>query len=505
MALLLEPVASLMSSALKGLAILVFLCVTFLAVQTAYNLWFHPLRKIPGPPLARVSRLWARIGNFHGRKSERIHAAHEQYGPVVRVGPNEISFANPDAVHEIYTSSSFVKEETFYRAKRMFTENHMFAFRDPEAHKQRRKMLARGFSQAAMLDFESNLSTKIQALLSQWQLRTKDRTPIDIYSWCHWLGFDTVYHLMFDEDPGSVTAGQPHEVMRYISAWRPTFIWKEFIPQLETWGPSVPGPLGDMFRLVRTWKVLAMNIIRGCRLKDTKTPFLRSALNDVDPALGRPLTDSELAEECMGGMFGGSGTTANTFLFLVWAVSRDARIQSKLRQELVEAFPDPIAVPDYTTCSKLPYLSAVIDETLRRYPTIVATLPRTAKEEVMIQGVHVPQGTIVGTQNYTIHRDRDAFPQPEVFSPERWLDDDKDMQQLRKKAFTAFGVGSRKCIGINLAQLELWKLVAAFFRRFECSIDSSITEEQMRMYDNFSARPAGGRLVVHLTDLALPN
>ena len=50
----------------------------------------------------------------------------------------------------------------------------------------------------------------------------------------------------------------------------------------------------------------------------------------------------------MGGMFGGSGTTANTFLFLVWAVSEDPHIQSKLRQELVDGFPKAQDVPDYT-------------------------------------------------------------------------------------------------------------------------------------------------------------
>lgn len=79
-----------------------------------YNYFFHPLRNLPGPPLARISRLWSRIGNFHGRKSERIHEAHVKYGPVVRVGPNEISFADPAAVQEIYTSNDFTKEETFY-------------------------------------------------------------------------------------------------------------------------------------------------------------------------------------------------------------------------------------------------------------------------------------------------------------------------------------------------------------------------------------------------------
>jgi hypothetical protein len=49
-------------------------------ILTLYNLFFHPLRRFPGPRLARVSRLWSRIGNFQGRKSERIHQAHLKYG-----------------------------------------------------------------------------------------------------------------------------------------------------------------------------------------------------------------------------------------------------------------------------------------------------------------------------------------------------------------------------------------------------------------------------------------
>lgn len=192
-----------------------------------YNLFLHPLRHIPGPPLAKVSRLWARVGNFHGCKSERVHAAHQKYGSVVRVGPNELSFADPAAVREIYTNDVFVKEETFYRAKRIFHENHMFSFRDPEAHKQRRKLLSRGFSQASMLDFESSMSDKIKEMLDQWAVRAPDG-PLNVYPWAHWLGFDIVYNLMFDEDPGSLRAGKPHEVMPYLRAWRPTFIYVSY-------------------------------------------------------------------------------------------------------------------------------------------------------------------------------------------------------------------------------------------------------------------------------------
>lgn len=355
-----------------------------------YNVFFHPLRRIPGPLLARVSRSWSRIGNLRGQKSQRIHGAHEKYGPVVRVGPNEISFADPKAVRDIYVSDAFVKEETFYRAKRIFHENHLLSFRDPDAHKQRKKLLQRGFSQAAMLEFEPHIAAKIRVLLDQWAARSAK--PLDVYPWAHWLGFDTVYHLMFDEDPGSVGAGEPHWIMKHMRSWRPTFIYKEFAPQLEQWGPYVPGYVGGYFRDVQTWKKFAVKVIERCRSSGTRTPFLQNALSGKDAALDRALTDSELAEESMGGMFGGSGTTANTFVFLLWGALRKQSVSSQLHAELRTAFPARRAVPSATECAKLPYLQAVINETLRCYPTIIATLPRSSIRDTVVAGVPIPKG-----------------------------------------------------------------------------------------------------------------
>ncbi|KAI8660037.1 hypothetical protein NCS56_01222300 [Fusarium sp. Ph1] len=463
-----------------------------------YNFFFHPLRNIPGPPLARISRLWSRIGNFHGRKSERIHEAHVKYGSVVRVGPNELSFADPTSVPEIYMSNDFGKENTFYRAKRIFHENHLFSFRDDEAHKSRRKLFSRGFSQSSMLDFEPHISSKIETMFNQWAALAPNG-PINVYPWCHWLGFDVIYHLMFDEDPGSVHAGQPHEVMKYIRAWKPTFIYKEFLPQMEQFGVYVPGFVGGYFREVYAWKKYALELIVQARQRDIGTPFLRTALAAGKDGSLPPLTNSELAEECMGGMFGGSGTTANTFVYILWACLSKPEVAAKLRAELKEKFPEPNVVPDYKTCSTLPYLQAVISETLRRYPTIIATLPRTANKSTVINGIRIPKGTTVGTQNYTIHRNEDAFPLPEEFIPERWLE--SDTADLRRGSWTPFSMGSRKCIGINLAQMELTKMAAAFFLRFGGSVDRSMTEEDMRMYDTFNAGPAGAKLLLHLQEV----
>ncbi|KAF2479811.1 cytochrome P450 [Neohortaea acidophila] len=202
----------------------------------------------------------------------------------------------------------------------------------------------------------------------------------------------------------------------------------------------------------------------------------------------------------MGGMFGGSGTTANTLTYLLWAMLRQPELVKRLRAELEAAFErDGGAVPAAATCANLPFLQAVINETLRLYPTIIATLPRKALRDTVVGGMHIPAGTIVGTQNYTIHQNETAFPDATSFLPERWLD--VKNEEAMKEAFVPFSIGARACIGINLAKMEISKTASAFFLRFDAEVDGSMTPKQMEMYDVFSASPRGARLLLNLRDL----
>ncbi|KAL2850150.1 cytochrome P450 [Aspergillus pseudoustus] len=449
--------------------------------------------KHPGPFLACASSLWGFYLNLQGRRAHEIVKAHQRYGRVVRVAPNLLSFSNPQAVREIYMNPNFTKSSRFYIAKHIFNEDMLLTFRDPHRHRQRRKLLSRGFSQAALVEFEPQIADKINLLLRHWGRLAQENNPIDVYPWAHMLGFDIIYHLMFGIDPQSVKTGKESKVMPWLRAWRPTFNYKEMVPPLGQYGPYIPGRVGSYFRLVQKWKNYAMDIVRDCRETGTKTPFLSRVLGGVDESLGRPLTDSELAEECMGGMFGGSGTTANTFVYALWGIIRDASIVNRLREELDEAFPDPDIVPDSVTCAQLPFLNAVLSETLRRYPTITGLLPREAQEDVIVDGICIPKGANVATGNLTVHLDETSFPDPLTFNPDRWLASDAP-----RDALVPFSVGARKCIGMNLAELELRVWLAAFFKRFDARLDKSMTENDMDIYDSFSASPRGGRLLVWL-------
>lgn len=172
----------------------IVVCCLHILTTTFYNIFLHPFAKYPGPLLAKTSKAWSRYGNLQGRKCHRIHAAHQRYGPIVRVAPNELSFADPVAVRDIYANDAFVKEESFYRAKRVFHEEMLMSFRDPEAHRQRKKLLQRGFSQASMNAFEPEIDGKIETLMDQWaeRARTDGLGRVDVYPWLLWLAFDIV-------------------------------------------------------------------------------------------------------------------------------------------------------------------------------------------------------------------------------------------------------------------------------------------------------------------------
>jgi hypothetical protein len=71
-------------------------------IRALYRAYLHPLRKVPGPRLARVTELWRSNRYFRGQWHHDILKLHRQYGPVVRVAPNEVSIVSPDLIKTVY-------------------------------------------------------------------------------------------------------------------------------------------------------------------------------------------------------------------------------------------------------------------------------------------------------------------------------------------------------------------------------------------------------------------
>lgn len=151
---------------------------------------------------------------------------------------------------------------------------------------------------------------------------------------------------------------------------------------------------------------------------DATANVFAKVLREADPVEGGSLTDADIAVEAGAFMVAGTDTTSNTLTYLVWAVLRnddDGGLQGALEKELQEGIDDSSRSTD-AALEKLPVLNAVIEETLRLYGAAPIPLPRVVPPGgVEFGGYHIPAGTEVATQAYTMHRDPRFFTDPERY------------------------------------------------------------------------------------------
>jgi cytochrome P450 family 110 len=166
---------------------------------------------------------------------------------------------------------------------------------------------------------------------------------------------------------------------------------------------------------------------------------------------GEPMTDEELRDELMTLLFAGHETTATAISWAFYWIHKLPDVREKLLTELDSLGENP----DSNTIFKLPYLTAVCNETLRIYPIAMLTFPRKVKTPISLCGYQLEAGTIIMGSIYLTHQREDIYPQPEKFNPERFLE-----KQFSPYEFLPFGGGARRCIGLAFAQMEM-KLILA--------------------------------------------
>jgi cytochrome P450 len=218
---------------------------------------------------------------------------------------------------------------------------------------------------------------------------------------------------------------------------------------------------------------------------DFLTKFLKT--REKNPEL---MTDQRLATYANTNVSAGSDTTAialREIIFRILSVdgclekvlaelatvlqARSAATTTTMSEKEEEEFKKPIT---WLEGQSMMYFQAVVKECLRIHPGLGQLIPRDVPAGgLTICGQYLPEGTIVGCNAWTIHRDRGIFGEnADEFVPERWLVEDDEEQHLRamENAIFTFGAGSRICLGKNIALLEISKLVPELLRRFEITL-----------------------------------
>jgi pentalenene oxygenase len=148
-------------------------------------------------------------------------------------------------------------------------------------------------------------------------------------------------------------------------------------------------------------------------------------------------------------LLAGSETSAGTLAWLLHILSRDLDLQRAIQQEVDTVLGG--RTPQAADLNSLPLMRRVVSETLRLYPASWL-LGRRTLQQVEIGGVPVPARAQVLLNFYALHRDPQAYPDPDRFDPDRWIDPDPE---VLRAYYLPFGLGPHVCIGEGFA----WSLI----------------------------------------------
>jgi cytochrome P450 len=184
---------------------------------------------------------------------------------------------------------------------------------------------------------------------------------------------------------------------------------------------------------------------------------MEKLLNEQTTRRGKDsLSDLDIAAECADHLDAGLKTTSDTLMFALWALSLPCHQQYQQRlaaevdtmKQLASDMADKELSLPADMCDHLPFLDAVIKETLRLYAPIPASQPRTSSRDMTVDGYLLPAGTVVSCQAYSLHRNPDVFRHPYKFEPDRWLADDDEIAEMRRW-WWPFSSGGRMCVGMQ--------------------------------------------------------
>ncbi|KAM7189866.1 Cytochrome P450 [Rhypophila sp. PSN 637] len=467
-----------------------------------YRLWFSPISHIPGPKLAAATGWYQAYYTVvhYGRWCFKVKELHEEYGPIVRINPWEISIRDADFYPSVTSPTPARRIEAHLGAgfegtglaggSVGFTISH-------ELHRDRRKPLEPFFSkkvveerlESMVKDMAMQLKRRILAKQGTGELITPDHMIVALSTDVaakHVYG--ETFGLFEDEDFSPHWAETINTWIRYCPLavtfpWAislilalPDFLQALFKPKGFAWG--LPGMLVD--KLLSTTPIPAFNphSQKSDQFNSSGPPNMpigKALLLDPSIPHSDKLRDrmvSQLSAIVLAAA--GPRLLASGMYYILSTPWIESRLRAEL-SVLLTPYVEANCAPTSSAISKLPYLNACMKESFRLAMGIVRQLPKShVDDDLYYKGYVIPAGTALNFWTFLQHYDEDVFPLPWTFRPERWLtlsqggdvpDDDGGQKILKRmeKHMIPFGRGGRSCLGRNLVHVVMYHLLAVFF------------------------------------------
>ncbi|KAI9572920.1 high nitrogen upregulated cytochrome P450 monooxygenase 2 [Boletus coccyginus] len=418
------------------LAAYVLFFATLFTSIVVYRLSHHPLAKYPGPITCKISQLWAVVIYSYVNAHHYRKLLHDQYGPIVRIGPNELSVTDKDMLPYILGSQGMPKGPLFEGRRMTPLSNkdmehlNLISTRDLQRHAVLRKAWNKAFANTPLRDYEELTLLRARQLINTLKSLCKEQggvACVDIASWIGYFTFDFM---------GDMAFGGGFELMRDGDS-------EQLLPKMSRYA-------------------CLCQSIEAYHADSQESPFPLIVSNSI------------LA------IIAGADTTATILKNAIFYLLLNPTYHALLLEEVDATFPPTETNPfDTKVLPGLPFLGAVINEVLRLQPPVPTSLQRAPARGTggKLIGTHyIKEGTNIQVSPYVLHRDpRYFFPHPDKFWPDRWILETLDSQELvlDRNAFIPFSMGPANCAGMALAMLELRAVISLFIMYFDMEFDDN--------------------------------
>ncbi len=331
-------------------------------------------------------------------------------------------------------------------------------------HKRQRKLLNPRFHGTRIKALLEVMQRVVSARLSDFDRVAKSGEVIAIGDFSQALTLDVILETTFGASPGLDRLASREILQGLILGLSPMFV---FAPPLRS---SLFPPWRTFVRRRATFDAWVDGIAASRRESGVVGDDILGMLLEARYDDGSAMDDAEIRDQLMTLLIAGHETTAVALAWAVYWLLREPSTLSRLRGELDGLGPNP--APEAIV--RLPYLGAVISETLRIEP-VVTDVARICRKPLPLGNWCVPEGELALVNVSAILADASLFPEPRRFMPERFLD-----RTYSASEFMPFGGGSRRCLGAAFAEAELAIALASVASRWELELASQRPERAVR-------------------------
>jgi cytochrome P450 len=389
------------------------------------------------PPGPKVPTTWQTVASWT-RPTVGLLRARERYGKRFTIrflgqAPFVI-LSDPEDIKEVFQAPADVLHpgEGASILEPIVGPNSVILL-DEAPHLEQRKLMLPAFHGEAMQSLAGLMSELTERELADWPREQ----PIELHSRLQRLTLEIVLRAVFGLEQGA-QLDRLRELLTQVLEFAENPISLLPFAQRMLAGR---GPMGRLERLGEEADKMIFELIEERRNEGEGAPDVLALLLAARHEDGSPMTPAELRDELVTALVAGHETTASQLAWGFDLLAREPRVVERIVEELSSGEDDA-------------YLTATIQEIMRRRPVLINAEPRLVKQPVRIGGVDYPPGAVLIASAFLVHHDRAIYPDPFTFRPERFLEAEGG-RAPGTYTWLPFGGGRRRCLGASFAMLEM--------------------------------------------------